>query len=83
MNQFVKYKLDIEIKTLFDKLYEINLKFEDRRHIRDLNDSDFGSSFVELARSVYFTNDERAEVKKQINVVAGSNIIEEKSYSKY
>ena len=45
--------------------------------------SDFGSNFIELARSVYFTNDVRADVKKQINIVAGSNIIEEKSYSKY
>ena len=82
----VKYKLDsIKIKTLFDKLYEINLKlWKIEDDIRDHERlSDFGSSFVELARSVYFTNDERAEVKKQINVVAGSNIIEEKSYSKY
>ena len=82
----VNHKLDnTKIKTLFDKLYEINLKLwkiEDdiRDHERN---SDFGSSFIELARSVYFTNDVRADVKKQINIVAGSNIIEEKSYSKY
>ena len=82
----VRHKLDnTKIKTLFDKLYEINLKLwkiEDdiRDHERN---SDFGSSFIELARSVYFTNDVRADVKKQINIVAGSNIIEEKSYSKY
>ena len=82
----VKHKLDnSKIIALFDKLYEINLKLwkiEDdiRDHERDSN---FGSSFIELARSVYFTNDERAEVKKQINIVAGSNIVEEKSYSTY
>ena len=82
----VRHKLDnTKIKTLFDKLYEINLKLwkiEDdiRDHERN---SDFGSSFIELARSVYFTNDVRADIKKQINIVAGSNIIEEKSYSKY
>ena len=82
----VNNKLDsVEIKTLFNKLYEINLKLwkiEDdiRDHERN---SDFGSSFIELARSVYFTNDVRADIKKQINIVAGSNIIEEKSYSKY
>ncbi len=82
----VRHKLDnTKIKILFEKLYEINLKLwkiEDdiRDHERN---SDFGSSFIELARSVYFTNDVRADVKKQINIVAGSNIIEEKSYSKY
>ena len=81
-----RHKLDnTKIKILFEKLYEINLKLwkiEDdiRDHERN---SDFGSSFIELARSVYFTNDVRADVKKQINIVAGSNIIEEKSYSKY
>ena len=73
------------ISELKNKLKEINLelwKIED--DIRDHERlSDFGSNFIELARSVYFTNDERAEVKKQINIVAGSNIIEEKSYSKY
>ena len=82
----VRHKLDnTKIKILFEKLYEINLKLwkiEDdiRDHERN---SDFGSSFIELARSVYFTNDVRADIKKQINIVAGSNIIEEKSYSKY
>jgi hypothetical protein len=42
---------------------------------------DFGPRFVELARSVYHKNDERAAMKRRINVLLGSKIIEEKSYS--
>jgi hypothetical protein len=43
----------------------------------------FDPEFIELARAVYFTNDERAAVKKQINTKLGSKIVEEKSYAKY
>ena len=42
---------------------------------------DFGPRFIELARAVYVTNDRRASIKKQINVAAGSRLIEEKSYA--
>ena len=41
---------------------------------------DFGPKFVELARSVYFNNDNRAAIKRKINVLLGSKLIEEKSY---
>lgn len=44
---------------------------------------DFGSRFVELARSVYFQNDRRAALKRQINELLGSRIIEEKAYQPY
>jgi hypothetical protein len=44
---------------------------------------DFGDKFVALARSVYRTNDRRAEIKRQINILCGSSIIEEKSYARY
>jgi hypothetical protein len=43
----------------------------------------FDASFVELARAVYVTNDERAAIKKRINVALGSKIVEEKSYQPY
>ncbi len=43
----------------------------------------FGEKFIELARAVYITNDERAAIKKRINVALGSNIVEEKSYTPY
>lgn len=44
---------------------------------------DFGPKFIELARSVYFTNDKRAAVKKDINLAFGSELVEEKSYKDY
>lgn len=43
----------------------------------------FGEKFIELARAVYITNDERAAIKKRINVALGSKIVEEKSYTPY
>ena len=45
--------------------------------------SDFGERFIELARSVYRFNDQRAALKRQINVASGSNLIEEKGYTAY
>jgi hypothetical protein len=44
---------------------------------------DFGDRFIALARSVYFENDERARIKKQINLALGSAYVEEKSYQDY
>lgn len=46
-------------------------------------DKEFDNVFIELARAVYVTNDERAEVKKNINLKYGSTFVEEKSYSDY
>ena len=46
-------------------------------------EGDFGDTFVQLARSVYRTNDERAQLKRDINVLLGSQILEEKSYKPY
>ena len=44
---------------------------------------DFGAEFVRLARSVYFENDERARIKRDINIELGSAYVEEKSYENY
>ena len=44
---------------------------------------DFGEKFIALARAVYVTNDQRAAVKKQINLLTGAKIIEEKSYTEF
>ena len=74
-----------EINKHFSELYEINLelwKIEDKIREKE-KQSDFGNEFVSLARSVYFTNDKRAEIKKKINLISGSELIEEKSYAKY
>ena len=74
-----------EIKILSHELYNINNKlWEIEDNIREKERlSDFGEEFIKLARDVYFTNDKRSEIKKKINILAGSKIIEEKSYSDY
>jgi hypothetical protein len=52
--------------------------------IRDKErDGRFDAEFVELARAVYVTNDERAAIKKRINTRLGSTLVEEKSYADY
>ena len=52
--------------------------------LRDLERSQiFDDSFIQLARQVYLTNDERARIKREINETFGSDLIEEKSYSAY
>ena len=53
-------------------------------HIRDLERAkDFGGDFIQTARSVYFINDRRSDVKRAINESTGSNLTEEKSYESY
>lgn len=70
---------------LYLELYDINSQLwdiEDR--IRDLERvKDFGDEFIQTARSVYFINDKRSEVKRAINELTGSDLTEEKSYEKY
>lgn len=74
-----------ELKNLYKKLNEINSELwtiED--DIRECErNKDFGSDFVSLARSVYFTNDKRSDVKKAINLLTDSGFVEEKSYEDY
>ena len=69
----------------YRQLYEINTRlWEIEDHIRDLERAkDFGDDFVQTARSVYFINDERSDVKRKINEVTGSKLFEEKSYEEY
>ena len=57
-------------------------KIEDDIRDKEL-DKVFDTEFIELARSVYTTNDKRAEIKKEINLKYGSLFVEEKSYSNY
>jgi predicted nuclease with TOPRIM domain len=70
---------------LYKSLYDVNCELWDiEDHIRDLERSkDFGEDFVNTARSVYFKNDKRSEVKRAINIKTSSGFIEEKSYEKY
>lgn len=70
---------------LYLELLDINKQLwniEDR--IRELErQKDFGQEFIEVARSVYFTNDKRSEVKRKINDLTNSSLTEEKSYESY
>jgi 3-methyladenine DNA glycosylase/8-oxoguanine DNA glycosylase len=71
-------RLVAELRTVNEALWEI----EDA--IRKCErDGDFGPPFVELARSVYKQNDRRAALKRQINKLLRSKIIEEKAYARY
>ena len=74
-----------DIQNYLDSLIEINSKLwviED--DIRDCErKKKFDQTFIDLARSVYFTNDKRSEVKLEINKKFGSKIIEVKSYEEY
>ena len=74
-----------EIKDLFQSVKNVNIKLwntEDKLRICEKN-KDFDKNFIELARSVYFANDERAELKSKINKILKSNIIEIKQYDNY
>ena len=77
--------LSKELKTLTSTLYKVNEKLWDiEDEIRECErHGDFGKRFIELARSVYRTNDQRAEVKYRINELLGSELREEKSYQAY
>ena len=74
-----------DIQKYLDSLIEINSKLwviED--DIRDCErNKNFDQKFIDLARSVYFTNDKRSKAKLEINKKFGSTIIEVKSYEEY
>ena len=74
-----------EIKSLYEDLKKINIKLwniEDGKRDGERN-GDFGEKFIQLARSVYIENDQRAKIKNKINKISGSNISEVKSYDEY
>lgn len=77
-----KHDIDGEFHTA---LYVVNLKLwdvEDKLRIKEKK-REFDTEFIDLARSVYHLNDERSTIKRQINEIHGSTIVEEKSYEKY
>ena len=83
-------KLRLEITALdtgdlIDQLALINSEIWDvEDNIREKErKKEFDQDFIQLARSVYFKNDRRAELKRQLNNVYGSGITEEKNYQKY
>ena len=70
--------LTTELKSVNQALWEIEDDIRDEERSRR-----FGERFIELARAVYVTNDERANAKKKINLHLNSTIVEEKSYQDY
>ena len=77
--------IDIDIFEEFYTLYLTNKKLwkieDDIRKKESLKQ--FDDDFIQLARSVYYTNDIRAELKRSINLKVGSELIEEKQYDEY
>ena len=74
-----------ELDPLYRKLKIINKKLwdiEDEIRVHEKN-KNFNDEFIELARSVYVTNDERFEIKSKINNLYDSDIVEEKLYEEY
>ena len=74
-----------DISAEWAALRDVNAKLWDiEDDIRDKErDGRFDAGFIELARAVYVTNDERAAIKKRINTKLGSALVEEKSYKDY
>ena len=67
-----------ELRKINEKLWVI----EDELRLKE-SKAEFDKEFIELARSVYFTNDHRARLKRDINIGVGSDLVEEKSYQDY
>ena len=66
------------LRGVNEQLWDIEDRIRDKER-----DGRFDAQFIELARAVYVTNDERAAIKKRINTRLGSTLVEEKSYAEY
>lgn len=71
-------KLTRRLKGVNQVLWDIEDQIRDCEHRQD-----FGPEFIQLARNVYQNNDQRADLKRQINRLLGSRLVEEKSYRDY
>ena len=72
------HKLAMQLREINTTLWRVE---DDIRECE--RQKDFGSVFIDLARAVYVTNDKRAELKREINLLLGSALVEEKSYAAY
>ena len=74
-----------ELNSLRESLHSVNSKLWDiEDQVRECErQQDFGRDFVVAARNVYIYNDNRSDIKRKINTICGSKIIEEKSYASY
>ena len=66
------------LQAVNERLWDIEDRIRDQERAQS-----FDAAFVALARAVYVANDERAAIKRRINVALGSSIVEEKSYARY
>jgi hypothetical protein len=85
LHEIVFSQLNISYNDDYIRLLEVNRKLwdvEDKIRNKEKNNQ-FDDEFVELARLVYYTNDLRAKIKKEINLKYKSEFVEEKSYNEY
>lgn len=78
---YARADIDAEVSALLavnERLWVIEDDIRDQERAQK-----FGAEFIRLARAVYFENDERAAIKRRINLKLGSSIVEEKSYRQY
>ena len=71
-------QLEGELRQINQQLWDIEDKIRDKERANSFDDE-----FIQLARSVYITNDERSRIKRIINDILGSELVEEKSYAEY
>lgn len=74
----ITQKLKELLKIINEKMWQIEDDIRDKERTKE-----FDVEFINIARSVYITNDERCRIKREINMLLGSELIEEKSYKKY
>jgi hypothetical protein len=85
---YLYYKVFQELKIESSDFYEMIMVNEILWNVEDSirkkeKNKEFDQDFIEMARSVYITNDRRAEIKKNINLKYNSTFVEEKSYESY
>lgn len=78
---FASFNVESQIKELYD-INSVIWNLEDLLRDKERT-KQFDDEFITAARSVYVSNDKRAKIKREINEILGSNIIEEKSYTDY
>ena len=71
-------RIHADLKSINEALWEIEDDIRDKERAKE-----FDQVFIDLARSVYVTNDQRANAKKELNLYLGSEMVEEKSYQDY
>ena len=80
-----KVTASAKIDELKEQLKQVNQSLwniEDNVRIKE-SKKEFDDEFIQIARSVYYENDKRAAVKKEVNLLLGSELVEEKSYQDY